>query len=120
MSVILTSLVPDRIDTQSSPALVCPVSVVFHTHLMPDCIHIWILKATEGTVPVLIEQDEIYTWSDFDMLIPSVLGLLPGAVMDTLCTRTWLHRNKVMCLSGLSFRCIFLTSRLLQNANASN
>jgi hypothetical protein len=54
------------------------------------------------------------------MLIPSVLGLSPGALTEMLFTCTWLHRNKVMCLSGLSFRCMFFTDRLLQLANASN
>jgi hypothetical protein len=67
-----------------------------------------------------MEQEEIYTWSEIDMVIPSVLGLSPGAVTETLYTFTWLHRCKVMCLSGLSLRCIFLTNRLLQLENDSS
>jgi hypothetical protein len=53
-------------------------------------------------------------------VMPSVLGLSAGAVMETPSMSAWLHWNKVMCLSALFFSRIFLTHRSLHKEKASN
>jgi hypothetical protein len=53
-------------------------------------------------------------------VMPSVLGLSAGAVMETLSTSAWLHWNRVMCLSALFFRRILLTHRSLHKEKPSN
>ena len=118
--VTLTLVVPDRIDTQSSPAC------TKYLRSRPDRVQ-YILVPSEGRrvvvdpyIPVCIEQDEMFTWLEEPILIPSVLGLSPGAVMETLCTCTCVHSYRIMFFSAPSLRRMLVTRRLLQCANDSD
>lgn len=87
--VMLTSEVPDEIAMQSSPVSTdryyffffvkkCTISILSkHTRL---CILVLKFTKINKQVPVAKVDPVISICCEFDMFIPSVLGLLPGAV----------------------------------------